>query len=165
MVAWGTCGALHAAPHAGVAYDLWMYDWKPLTAKFQVMSLDFSQPPPAEVSVGADSALGAGVEEGSEVAGGSESTVDFVCEGTCHAVVMWLDWSLDRCQPPSHPPPHIPPPIPPHTTPHIRLPPSRPCCCGNNPILPCWYAHNPIKPHCLCEQRDNACLAVMRVTR
>jgi hypothetical protein len=30
---------------AGVAYDLSMYNWRPITAEFQVMSLDFTQPP------------------------------------------------------------------------------------------------------------------------
>jgi len=89
-----------APPHAGVAYDLWMYDWKPLTAEFQVMSLDFSHPPPSEMSVGTGYGLGVGGEEYSEVGSGSGSSVEFVCDGTCHAVVMWLDWCLDRC--PSH---------------------------------------------------------------
>jgi hypothetical protein len=89
--------ACSAPPHAGVAYDLWMYDWKPLTAEFQVMSLDFSQPPPLEMSVGTGYGLDAGGEKYSEVGSGNGSSVEFVCDGTCHAVVMWLDWCLDRC--------------------------------------------------------------------
>ena len=63
------------------------------------MSLDFVCPPPTEISACREWGLfeGAGGGEGGD-------TVEFLCEGTCHAVVMWLDWHLDR-SPPPHPPP------------------------------------------------------------
>ena len=63
------------------------------------MSLDFACPPPTEISASREWGLfeGAGGGEGGD-------TVEFLCEGTCHAVVMWLDWHLDR-SPPPHPPP------------------------------------------------------------
>ena len=66
---------------AGVAYDLWMYDWRPLTPAFRVMALDFSSPPPPTIEAEA--------ERGAVAA-------EFDTLGTCHAVVMWLDWQLDR---------------------------------------------------------------------